>query len=716
MKRILLLFVFVLLELSGVINAQTQQCNLLEIEGETSINCLSPSTCVTLNASIMIGVRKETTSYLINGSVPCPPPPVDNGIPTSITLDDEWSPVIPLPFTFYFFGQAYNELIIGDNGVVSFDTRQPGQRATGRCEWSFNVSAPNPSLFKNTIFGAYHDLLVDPTIGGGGEIVYYVSGTAPERKFVVDFRNVSQYQCTSLHTNQRIILHESSNVIDVEIIDKPVCAQWNHGNALIAIQNKLGNVAYVPQGRNTGNWGASDELWRFVPNGNAISSSFEYKWYDLSTNTLISTQESIQVCPTRTTDYRLEVSVIRPRDIVRLSKNITVNVDYSHDEVDLGPDQQMCPGDHIQLDGTVENATAYQWQRNGVDIPGATEATYTATEDGIYTVNVEIGICSTSDSMEITYYPHPEIDLGPDMEVCEGETAILDATPSNQSGNETYEWQKDGQVISGATASTLEVNETGTYVVTVNAPNMCVVTDTIRVHFQPKPELDLGEDKIFCSYETAVISANITDGSSYEWTINGTPSDSNQNEIEISGSGEYDIILTMTKGVCTVEDSIHITILDPIIVEPEPILFGELIIHASGGIPPYKYAVDQSEFQDDNHFYNLSDGEHMARVKDSHNCIAEITTHVTNLIIPTYFSPNNDGIADIWRIGNAELMPGSKLYVYDRYGKLIKELGVDAESFWDGTYNGKAVFSDDYWYVLILNNGKVYKGHFSLIR
>ncbi len=696
-------------------NIQAQQCTLLKITpSNPTITCLSSSPCITLRGNLMDGVTNETNAYAIQANTPCPLPPANNGNPTTISTDDQWSQLITLPFTFYYFGQAYNQLIIGDNGVVSFDTNRTSpqiQRPNDYCAWSFSDSAPSTNLFRNTIFGAYHDLYIP----AGGQIVYYVSGTYPERQFVIDFQNVAQYSCNSLRTSQRIILYETSNVIDVQINDKPVCSGWNGGRALIAIQDQTGTQAYVPSGRNTGAWGASNELWRFVPDGTPLTSRVEYAWYD-SANNLLGTADTLQVCPTTTSDYRLDVTIYRPADTVFVSKTVTVNVDYSHDNVDLGADQQMCPGDTLSLDATVNNATAYQWQKDGVDIPGATSATYNVTESGTYTVIVDIGLCSTTDDITVTYLDYPQIDLGPDIVACEGDTVTLDATPSNQTGNEYYEWQRDGQIISGANAPTLDVTQTGTYVVTVNEPNMCAITDTVYVYFEPMPDLSIGENQIVCSYETATVSANITDGDSYEWTVNGNIVNTSDTEIQISGTGEYDISLTMQKGPCAVTATTHVTVLEPLVINPNPVLYGELEVNVTGGLPDYSYSVDGNNFQSNNYFTGLPDGDYTVYVVDANGCEADTTVHVTNLIVPAYFSPNNDGIQDTWRIINSELMPGSILYIYDRYGRLIKSFGTEISNYWDGTYNGKAILSDDYWYVLILPNGKIYKGHFSLIR
>ena len=57
----------------------------------------------------------------------------------------------------------------------------------------------------------------------------------------------------------------------------------------------------------------------------------------------------------------------------------------------------------------------------------------------------------------------------------------------------------------------------------------------------------------------------------------------------------------------------------------------------------------------------------------------------------------------------------AKARIFDRHGKFLKELfGTDLG--WDGSYNGRQMPSDDYWYVIELEDQRILKGHFSLVR
>ncbi|HHZ64339.1 MAG TPA: T9SS type B sorting domain-containing protein [Flavobacteriales bacterium] len=241
-----------------------------------------------------------TTDYLVAPIPYAPPFSFTGGTQIFIGIDDIWSSSISLPFTFCFYGSSYTSMLVGTNGVLSFDL----SLANGYCEWSFSATIPTPGpptagIYDNSINGAYHD--IDPSVAGN--INWAVLGTAPCRTMVINYFDVAHFLCTNLKTTQQIVLYETTNVIEVYIDDKPTCNFWNSGNAVIGIQNANGSAGVAPPGRNTGLWAASNEAWRFTPNG---SANYVVDWYDGPT--LVGTGATINVCPTDTTDYMVQVT------------------------------------------------------------------------------------------------------------------------------------------------------------------------------------------------------------------------------------------------------------------------------------------------------------------------------------------------------------------------------------------------------------------------
>ncbi len=129
---------------------------------------------------------------------------------------------------------------------------------------------------------------------------------------------------------------------------------------------------------------------------------------------------------------------------------------------------------------------------------------------------------------------------------------------------------------------------------------------------------------------------------------------------------------------------------------------------------PYLYSIDGIHFQESNHFGNLLPGAYTIYVRDLYGCYQDsIDTYLLNY--PRFFTPNGDGINDYWQVKHAPLEPGLYTYIFDRYGKLIT--GFDALSpGWDGRYNGHALPSTDYWFLVIRANGQELRGHFAMKR
>ena len=87
---------------------------------------------------------------------------------------------------------------------------------------------------------------------------------------------------------------------------------------------------------------------------------------------------------------------------------------------------------------------------------------------------------------------------------------------------------------------------------------------------------------------------------------------------------------------------------------------------------------------------------------------------------PRYFTPNGDGYHDTWNIPALSVQLGSRILIFDRYGKLLKQISPAGDG-WDGTYNGQKMPTTDYWFLLEYNDlttaePKQLRAHFSLKR
>ena len=282
-------------------------------------DCTATATCVDLEATYLdLG---NTTSYIVE-PIAYNPPFAFNGLlnPVSVNTDDVWSPIVPLPFKFCFYGNTYEQCLIGSNGVITFDlvNNSPG----GTCGWSmYDTTAANlpvsghGALIENAIFGVFHD--INPTSAGnvGWELITLATGC---RALVVSWSNVPMYSNdTANDYTGMMVLYENSNIIEVYVQKKRITTHagfgtepmWNDGNAVIGIQNAAGTIASVPPGRNVldPNWTTTNEAWRFVPNGTSIAS---IAWYEgpTASGPVLGTNDILNVCPTATTTYTAEIT------------------------------------------------------------------------------------------------------------------------------------------------------------------------------------------------------------------------------------------------------------------------------------------------------------------------------------------------------------------------------------------------------------------------
>lgn len=131
----------------------------------------------------------------------------------------------------------------------------------------------------------------------------------------------------------------------------------------------------------------------------------------------------------------------------------------------------------------------------------------------------------------------------------------------------------------------------------------------------------------------------------------------------------------------------------------------------------FLYQLDDLGFQASNTFTGVSPGTHLVTVIDEEGCTF-LTKEVLVIDYPLFFTPNADTVNDYWNIFSLSGQPEAKIYIFNRYGKLLKQLSP-TDSGWDGTYNSNLMPSSDYWFkVEFLENEKsrTFRAHFSLKR
>jgi hypothetical protein len=214
--------------------------------------------------------------------------------------------------------------------------------------------------------------------------------------------------------------------------------------------------------------------------------------------------------------------------------NITIHPlpDYS-----LPTAIEFCSNTNVLLDAENIGAT-YLWNT------GATTQTITTAIPGTYGVTITNPTgCTIYDEVLLTMLSAPDVDLGVDTGFCAGSSIIIDASTPDVS----YDWN------TGATTSSIDVDEAGMYEVIVINADGCSDTDAVVIAEYDLPIVDLGDDMTFCSGDSAYLDA-FNEGATYLWNTGATTSG-----IAISESGTYDVAVTSSEG-CVVSDAININL------------------------------------------------------------------------------------------------------------------------------------------------------------
>ncbi len=257
--------------------------------------------------------------------------------------------------------------------------------------------------------------------------------------------------------------------------------------------------------------------------------------------------------------------------------------------------------------------------------------------------------------------------------------------------------------------------------------NSCFALEEVVLNVLDIPIL-LGDSEVFyCTNlfpDTIRLFADVQNGSpddyTYQWIFNNVITSVDTYYYDTNEVGEYTIIVTginncSSSRIITVSSSSNATI-EEILIE-EGTYNNTVTIEVSGdGI--YEYALDDplGNYQESNIFTDVFPGFHTVYVRDINGC--KITSEPISVLgFPRYFTPNNDGTHDTWMVYgvNEQFNQEIDIQIYNRFGKILARLNHLSEG-WDGTYNGVTIPSDDYWYLVLLVDGRTYRGHFALKR
>jgi gliding motility-associated-like protein len=305
--------------------------------------------------------------------------------------------------------------------------------------------------------------------------------------------------------------------------------------------------------------------------------------------------------------------------------------------------------------------------------------------------------------------------------------------------SDTIQWQSSTDTIafnsiSNAIGTTYTANNltTTTYYRAIITKNGCTsaTTTTAVIIVNPLPTVSLPQDGYICvddagnSIGSFRLFTNLSSTTnSFIWSNNiGTISGQTGSSYLATAPGNYAVITTNNATGCSSERATATIVpsLPPIqVVATVSNYFSDIQTIAVTVLPNgnYEYKLDYNPYQDNNEFTNLSTGTHEIWVRDKLGCgVKKIVVQIINY--PNYFTPNGDSYHDTWNITELRNQPNSYISIFDRYGKLIKQIKPSGPG-WDGNYNGNPLPATDYWFTVYYveqNKNEQFSSHFSLLR
>ncbi len=531
--------------------------------------------------------------------VPFPPAGTGNNRNASISL----------PFPFKFYCTDYSRFTLNENGFISFTT------FTGA--GSTNGAIPATGTPNNLIAGVWDDLNANGLSGGIGDITTFVTGTFPNRCFVIEWDNVLVVAQNQFVTFQ-IQLYESTQLIEVHL--QPVAAS---GTKTIGIENLGGTAGVFPIGRNNANFATSlPEAWRFVPSlSGAAITTFEWSPATGLNETL---NDTVYASPPSNTQYVVTgyfTNGCKTYDTV----NVTIgSFPYTISATKLN----LCPNETTQLT-FAGAASSIAWTPNAtLSAPTALTTTASPQNTTTYTATAfDATGCRVIDSITIIVKTNGSVTLGRDTTICYSSNLTLSPSGGPYS---SYQWNPGGQSTAAIT-----VNQTGSYFVVLSDGQCTFTSDTLRLNVVNAINLVAYRDTGICVGDSVQLESQ-TGFSNYVWNTGAQTTN-----ILVNTPGIFSYSATDQNSCVQRSDTIEVKVKQkPIITltsNPEPFCEGSFTTLNAGSLQGIVYEwskAGENIFTKGNTYNATTAGTYQVAASDS-GCRSFGTITVSTIPAPT---------------------------------------------------------------------------------
>jgi len=364
------------------------------------------------------------------------------------------------------------------------------------------------------------------------------------------------------------------------------------------------------------------------------------------------------------------------------------------------------------------SANHYKWLKDNVTLPGANTAdlalNITLASEGTYTAEVTNDLATDLTLQRNPITLHVKEDTV--YTSCSGEAITLDAAVADAQA--TYRWS------TGATGASIAVNISGKYGIAIETPNY-ILKDTFNVVIPPK--LSLGPDVDACA-SSAMLSANTTGASSYEWLGPDNNIISHQSTLAATADGRY--ILKITREDCTQKDTINV-ILNHFTPGDYTISAGTAAVNADGIVLTqvaltftnttgtgknfsWSFGDDHTSAEQNPTYTYGKAGQYTVVLAgtDSRDCpiTVEKIIDVQDILITNAISPNGDGRND--KLYIEPFLYSAELTVVNRWGQEVYKT-----SSYNDDFTGADLGGGVYYYELYFKEIDTrYKGYFHIMK
>ena len=426
----------------------------------------------------------------------------------------------------------------------------------------------------------------------------------------------------------------------------------------------------------------------------------------------------------------------------------------------LGDDKKICGENSVELVAKNVIANSFEWYifddvlNDFKIIPNQSSANLSVSEAGRYQIIVAgTGI---TDEVLVEFFDLPEAVKPVELAVCSNETpAIFDLTIVENELTQNYASSSDtfkidyyespvnfenGMSIENSTAFEGRSQQEILATITNQISGCTSLPVSFKLLIQPVPVIILNETTILCVDFNGKLVAPVSlgqdlgSGYTYNWTPANDPDgdgvqNPNFNISEVPEESNISVLITDKISGCSSTFSTEIKVYSA----PQEVsvqisgndfdggyVVKGIAFGGAGDDAIYEYRLDNGSWQLLSSFTSVPGGNHTISAREINGCGSAISQSFRLIGYPRFFTPNSDGYNDTWNVINDSEISITKVLIFDRYGKLLKQLDPTAGG-WDGTYNSHVMPGDDYWFSLEYKDAdsgmqNKFEGHFTLKR